>query len=41
MTLPELAKLGFTEGRNLILDERAGLAASQGDAVRSIRRVLE
>ena len=24
MTLPELAKLGFSEGRNLVVDERLG-----------------
>jgi putative ABC transport system substrate-binding protein len=27
VTLPELVKLGFEEGRNLVLDERAGVAA--------------
>jgi putative ABC transport system substrate-binding protein len=36
VTLPELAKLGFEEGRNLILDERAGGA----DAVDRVAREL-
>ena len=36
VTLPELAKLGFEEGRNLILDERAGGA----DAVDRLAREL-
>jgi len=36
VTLPELAKLGFVEGRNLIVDERAGGA----DAVDRLAREL-
>src|SRR4051794_34929632 len=35
-TLPELAKLGFIEGRNLVLDERAGDRASMPRLARSL-----
>ncbi len=37
-TLPELAKLGFREGRNLILDERAGDAAAMDGLARELLR---
>jgi putative ABC transport system substrate-binding protein len=35
-TLPELAKLGFIEGRNLVLDERAGDRASMPGLARTL-----
>jgi putative tryptophan/tyrosine transport system substrate-binding protein len=35
-TLPELAKLGFREGRNVILDERLGDAASMDSLAREM-----
>ena len=35
-TLPELAKLGFREGRNFILDERAGEAAPMEGLAREL-----
>ncbi len=35
-TLPELAKLGFREGRNVILDERVGGAAAMDGLVREM-----
>jgi len=35
-TLPELAKLGFIEGRNLVLDERAGDRGSMPELARSL-----
>lgn len=39
LTLPELAKLGFEEGRNLVLNERVGGDAST--AFRSMRELLQ
>ena len=36
VTLPELAKLGFDEGRNLILEERAGDAAAMPGLAREL-----
>ena len=36
VTLPELAKLGFEEGRNLILEERAGDAAAMPGLAREL-----
>jgi putative tryptophan/tyrosine transport system substrate-binding protein len=35
-TLPELAKLGFSEGRNLVMDQRAG----ERDAMPSLARAI-
>jgi putative tryptophan/tyrosine transport system substrate-binding protein len=35
-TLPELARLGFQEGRNLVMDERTGDAAAMGHLVQEI-----
>src|SRR4051794_25255594 len=36
VTLPELAKLGFQEGRNLVVDERAG----EADVIDGLAREL-
>lgn len=36
VTLPELAKLGFREGHNLVLDERVGDAEKMGELVREL-----
>jgi putative ABC transport system substrate-binding protein len=36
VTLPELAKLGFDEGRNFILEERAGTAAALPGLAREV-----
>jgi putative ABC transport system substrate-binding protein len=36
LTLPELAKLGFSQGRNLILDERVGDAAAMAGLAREL-----
>jgi putative ABC transport system substrate-binding protein len=39
-TLPELARLGFRDGRNLILDERAGDAAAMDGMARELLRAM-
>jgi putative ABC transport system substrate-binding protein len=39
-TLPELARLGFRDGRNLILDERAGDAAAMDGMARELLRAV-
>src|SRR5690349_6549761 len=37
-TLPELARLGFAEGRNLVVDERAGENAEMEGLARELLR---